>query len=99
MFGVFFVVKAMDKKTEVVAEPTKSLATTTYFYNGPSTSLDDNVVNPDHWSTIPSHQCGTPTDIPCRLDEVPEDMSIEDFLDNLGSPSAIRNASVKGRTP
>lgn len=96
LIGAFFVVKAVESK-EVVVE-TKAASTTTYFYNGPNSSLNNHVTETENWSTSPEFQCGDNTLIPCNL-EVPSDMTLEDYLDELGSPQAIIDASEKGRTP
>lgn len=96
LVGAFFIAKAMESKGVVVEAKTAS--TTTYFYNGPNSSLNDHVTKTDNWSTSPEFQCGDDTLIPCSL-EVPTDMSLEDYLDELGSPQAIIAASEKGRTP
>lgn len=76
VLGVFVVVGAMETK-EVVADTAKASATTTYFYNGPSTNLSANIMNPSNWGTSqnPSYECGQPTTVPCSL-EVPEDKAV-----------------------
>lgn len=98
LLGVFYIVKATENEKEVVTTSKKTIATTTYFYKGPNSSLNDHVGETDNWSTSPEFQCGAPTQIPCNL-EVPANMSLEDYLEQLGSPEAIIDASEKGRTP
>src|SRR5690606_41586999 len=69
LLGTLFMVKAMENNKAVVAESDKVPATTTYFYNGPSTNLPANVMNPLNWSTSqnPAFECGDVTIIPCSL--------------------------------
>lgn len=74
-------------------------ASTTYYYNGPSTNLSTNVMDPANWSPSQnsSFTCGQPTDIPCSLD-VPSDQSIDEHLDDLGSLSAVQSAAPSRRS-
>lgn len=97
LLGVFYIVKARET-SEVEAGPKEVPASTTYFYNGPSTSPEQHVEDTGSWDTSPDFLCGAPTQIPCNL-EVPANMSLEDYLEQLGSPEAIIEASEKGRTP
>ncbi|MCT1526211.1 hypothetical protein [Sphingobacterium hotanense] len=100
LFGVFFVVKAMDKKTEVVAEPTKTLATTTYFYNGPSSNLATNIMDHTKWNTSQnsSFECDPEAEtVPCSL-EVPEDKDIDQYLQELGDLSGVQAATPTRRS-
>lgn len=93
--GTFAAVAVMKKnETPVVAK-----ASTTFYYNGPSTNLATNVMNPNNWS--PSQDsgftCGQPTEIPCSLD-VPSDKTIEDHLEDLDNLAAVQEASPSKRS-
>lgn len=93
--GTFAAVAVMKKDgTPVVAK-----ASTTFYYNGPSTNLATNVMNPSNWS--PSQNsgftCGKKTEIPCSLD-VPADKAIEDHLEDLGNLAAVQEASSSKRS-
>lgn len=96
LVGYGYAGQAFNKKETA---PIKKVNTTTYYYNGPATNLEQNVTDTTNWSLTQTHSCGAPTEIPCRLEDVPEDMSIAEYLDFLGSASAILDASIKGRTP
>lgn len=99
LLGTLFMVKAMENNKAVVAESDKVPATTTYFYNGPSTNLPANVMNPLNWSTSqnPAFECGDVTNIPCSLD-IPEDKSISEHLDDLGDVDAVLAATETRRS-
>lgn len=86
------------EKTDKENKKEKARAATTYFYNGPSSSLNDHVANPSNWNQNqqPGLSCDNPTQIPCSL-EVPEDMTLNEYLEELGSPQAIIDESAKGR--
>ncbi|MCT1526068.1 hypothetical protein ACS126_03600 [Sphingobacterium lactis] len=98
LLGVFFVVKAMGE-SDVKADTKKASAPTTYFYNGPSSGLETNVMDPDNWSTsqASAFECGQPTNIPCSL-EVPEDKDIEQHLDDLGNLANVQAATNTRRS-
>lgn len=100
ILGIIAVAMAMNNGVENKAMDTEVSTTTSYFYNGPSEDLEDHVDNPSNWDTVQNNNyaCTSPLDIPCNL-PVPEDMSIEEYLEDLGTPQAIINASAKGRTP
>jgi len=96
LFGVFMVVKAMEKET--VKADTTAPASTTYFYNGPATNPASNVMNPDHWDLAQDEDfsCGATSNIPCSL-EVPADKDIEQHLDDLGNLAAVQAATSTRR--
>lgn len=90
----------MDKNEEVVAEPIKSLATTTYFYNGPSSNLATNIMDHTKWNTSQnsSFECDPEADtVPCSI-EVPEDKSIDQYLQELGNLSGVQAATPTRRS-
>ena len=67
LFGIFFMVKAMEKNEEVLSN-TKS-ASVPYYYNGPATSDITVLQNTSHWSTTqnPDFECGGTENIPCSI--------------------------------
>ncbi len=79
--------------------PSTVKASTTYYYNGPSTNLESNVMDPANWSPSQNSNftCGQPTKIPCSLD-VPSDKSIEQHLDDLGTLSGVQSATPTRRS-
>lgn len=99
LFGFFIVVKAMEKG-DVKADTEKASATTTYFYNGPSSNLNSDIMEPSFWgpSQSSSFTCGHSTNIPCSL-EVPDGQDVEQHLQELGSLSAIQAATETRRNP
>ncbi|QRY57198.1 hypothetical protein [Sphingobacterium siyangense] len=92
--GTYAAVAVMKKNVPSVVK-----TSTTYYYNGPSTNLSTNVMDPANWSPSQnsSFTCGQPTDIPCSLD-VPSDQSIDEHLDDLGSLSAVQSAAPSRRS-
>lgn len=79
--------------------PLTEKASTTYYYNGPSTDLESNVMDPSNWSPSQNSNftCGQPTSIQCSLD-VPSDKSIEQHLDDLGDLPAVQDAAPTRRS-
>jgi len=92
--GTFAAVAVMKKDVVSVDK-----VSTTYYYNGPSTNLASNVMNPANWSPSQnsSFTCGQPTEIPCSLD-VPSDKSIEEHLDDLGDLAGVQSATPTRRS-
>jgi len=74
-------------------------ASTTYYYNGPSTNLESNVMDPANWSPSQNSNftCGPQTEIPCSLD-VPSDKSINEHLDDLGDLEGVQSATSTRRS-
>lgn len=71
LFGVFFMVKAMEKKDQLakVQVSASVSADVPYFYNGPATTDITVLQNTSHWSTSqnPDFECGGPADVPCSI--------------------------------
>ena len=63
--GTFALTKVVMKKEAVSVKQTP----TTFFYNGPSTNLSVDIMNPAYWGTAQAAglECGHPTEIPCSL--------------------------------
>lgn len=92
--GTYAAVAVMKKEVPAVVK-----ASTTYYYNGPSSNLESNVMNPTNWSPSQNSNftCGQSTKIPCSLD-VPANQSIADHLDELGDIEAVRDANPSRRS-
>ena len=67
LFGVFFMVRAMENSNKV-ASTSKSLAVP-YYYNGPATTNIAVLQNTSNWSTTQNSAftCGGDQEVPCSI--------------------------------
>lgn len=93
---VTLTIAAVMKKDNVVL----TQAPTTFFYNGPSTDLANDVMDPAKWSTSQASglSCGHPTDIPCSL-SVPAGKTIAQRLTELNNLAGVQAATTTRRNP
>jgi len=75
-------------------------SSTTYFYNGPSNDLENDVMDPAKWGTSQSSglSCGHSTEIPCSL-SVPAGKTISQRLTELNDLAGVQGATATRRNP
>lgn len=80
LFGVFFVVNAMDK--EVIMSQDNTVVETTWYFIGDNLS-DATTASPENWTTVdPELGCGTGSDLPCAMtvENAGDYSSLQQFL-------------------
>lgn len=100
LLGIIVFVSAQTSKN-VVAATKKAAATTTYYYHGPAGNLQTNIMVPEHWETTPSaaFDCVVSrSQVPCSL-EVPAEITIANYLEELGNLASIKAATDSRREP
>lgn len=78
LFGVFFMVKAMENSNKIVS--TSKSAAVPYYYNGPETTNIATLKDPSNWSTTQNSafECGGSKEVPCSIPaESPADLSTQ----------------------